>query len=709
LSGNRRLNALLPSVAKELHSLLAPRYGARAPPKADLNAAGAEIWIARQVQERRLRVLLVLDDVWEKEVVEAFHRTGMRLLVTTRKTEVASAGNVNPVIVGCVDKDTARCMIARAAGIHPEQLPPEASRVLSECANLPLALAMAGALCRGGRWAETADHWRHGQHKLEKRDTFDRIQVVMDDNATERHSSLHSMIELSIARLPRDVRLAYFSLALAPKRLPLKEDLLLALFGANGPPELVESGRGWRDMLVESSLLTIAHDGSCMAHDLQLDYLKQSRDARANFRQVADRLSVFLIRESTLDDLAGEDMYSGTPMRFALMALWREVEYVIPDAVGSSYLLNPFLQNAIEGDTVSKMITRSKRIDAAAKMLTIMDHLGPAMQLYQRVLCLEEAAYGKEHTEVAGTMCNIGSLLAKQDQLSAACELYSRALTIQEAVHGHEHLEITSALLNFGDVLHMQDKLSEALALYERGLKILTAAYGPEHSSVGTALCNIASVYCKQARNMEALDIYEQVQAAKEVSHGPDHPEVINALNGQAIILQRIGSPDKALELYERILVIEEAFYGAEHTETAGSLANMGIVLRVQGKLPEAYLVLERALNIQEKLLGSDHKAVAVTLTSMANVKTLQRQFDEAVALYERSLAIKEAVDGPDHTSVATTLSSLGTLRAKQGKFREAIQLLERALPAFENIAVDHPSAVHIRASIRNLTEYIGE
>jgi tetratricopeptide (TPR) repeat protein len=131
--------------------------------------------------------------------------------------------------------------------------------------------------------------------------------------------------------------------------------------------------------------------------------------------------------------------------------------------------------------------------------------------------------------------------------------------------------------------------------------------------------------------------------------------------------------------------------------------------LRVQGKLPEAYLVLERALNIQEKLLGSDHKAVAVTLTSMANVKTLQRQFDEAVALYERSLAIKEAVDGPDHTSVATTLSSLGTLRAKQGKFREAIQLLERALPAFENIAVDHPSAVHIRASIRNLTEYIGE
>ena len=65
--GDRRLHPLLTSVARELHALLSPRYGARALPAMDSSDAAAQ-WIASTVRERALRCLLVLDDVWEPEV-----------------------------------------------------------------------------------------------------------------------------------------------------------------------------------------------------------------------------------------------------------------------------------------------------------------------------------------------------------------------------------------------------------------------------------------------------------------------------------------------------------------------------------------------------------------------------------------------------------------------------------------------------------------
>ena len=64
----------------------------------------------------------------------------------------------------------------------------------------------------------------------------------LPEEASTQHASLRAMIEVSMRRLPRVVANAYRGRALAPKRLPLDEGLLRALFGAADEA----TARAWR-------------------------------------------------------------------------------------------------------------------------------------------------------------------------------------------------------------------------------------------------------------------------------------------------------------------------------------------------------------------------------------------------------------------------------------------------------------------------------
>ena len=80
----------------------------------------------------------------------------MQLLVTTRRANVASTAGGKVIDVDTVDDETARRMLAFAAGCEAGTLPPEAKGLLSACNGLPLALAMAGALIKSGADWSTA-------------------------------------------------------------------------------------------------------------------------------------------------------------------------------------------------------------------------------------------------------------------------------------------------------------------------------------------------------------------------------------------------------------------------------------------------------------------------------------------------------------------------------------------------------------------------
>ena len=80
-----------------------------------------------------------------------------------------------------------------------------------------------------------------------------------------------------------------------------------------------------------------------------------------------------------------------------------------------------------------EMKLRVRRMRAAGLLLQRqMDEFEAAMALQTRVLAIEEAAYGSEHTEVAITLTNMGMVLRQQDKLDEAMAMYERALPMFE-------------------------------------------------------------------------------------------------------------------------------------------------------------------------------------------------------------------------------------------------------------------------------------
>ena len=95
--------------------------------------------------------LIVLDDVWSKADLEPLlvKSPTSKFLFTTRDAAIAHAVNAREHKADLLDDPQARELLAAWAGRKVNHLPPASAAILEECAGLPLALAMVGAMLRG--------------------------------------------------------------------------------------------------------------------------------------------------------------------------------------------------------------------------------------------------------------------------------------------------------------------------------------------------------------------------------------------------------------------------------------------------------------------------------------------------------------------------------------------------------------------------------
>ena len=172
--------------------------------------------VSLSAAERRLKILVVLDNAASTDVVATLSSCGLNLLVTTRRSQIApdrsqiapdrsqiapGRSQISPdrsqiapdrsqlapdrsriapdqrgaliIEVGPVDDATARQILERGASSTGKEarLPVDASAILEACAGLPLALALAAALCRGGdegAWVSLAAEWADTRRKLDE-------------------------------------------------------------------------------------------------------------------------------------------------------------------------------------------------------------------------------------------------------------------------------------------------------------------------------------------------------------------------------------------------------------------------------------------------------------------------------------------------------------------------------------------------------------
>ena len=172
-------------------------------------------------------VLLVIDDVWRREDVDAFNVLGprCRALITTRDAQLLTSMGSTPHLLQLLTDDEALRLLATTIGQQVSQLPPEAHLLIRECGQLPLAVALAGGMIAADNmpWAKLLTAFQ--RHRLE---------FFRDDQRNPQHQDLLRMIEVSVQTLSSVEQSRLIELGVFPQDEAVPETTIATLWEHSG-------------------------------------------------------------------------------------------------------------------------------------------------------------------------------------------------------------------------------------------------------------------------------------------------------------------------------------------------------------------------------------------------------------------------------------------------------------------------------------------
>eukprot|EP00752_Nemacystus_decipiens_P009291 g8302.t1 len=680
--GKDQLQALLEGIVREVS--VAPTIQTR------FNSVDDVIQhLTLAVSEEAEPRLVVLDDVWEREVVDTLQATGLQLLVTTRLSSVVAVAG-GRTVVGNMSRGEARDLLKKKSGAValPET---EADQVAEACGWHALTLAIAGSLPSVADSPNCGSAWQKLHSEIEQKKSTargPRMNAGSDDDPTKL--SLFPVLDLSLESLGKDEQRLFLSLVVLARGVLASVPMLASIWQKDR-----RGARREAEFLVDNSLLQEV-DGSFRLHDLLLDFIAimcQGEDTlvkEAVGHQTRYLGNLAVLRGYSEKGQFGEGFYS-------LISLWRKLVELCGNKQLEVDAYNASLGELGEDESEDTAYV----LWAVGRVFELQGKYADVKPLYERSLAIGEKVLGPDHPDVATSLNNLAGLFESQGNYEAAKPLYERSLAIGEKVLGPEHPHVAASLNNLAALLESQGNYEAAKPLYERSLAIGEKVLGPEHLVVGTSLNNLAGLFKSQGNYEAAKPLYERSLAIGEKVLGPDHPDVAATLNNLAGLFKSQGNYEAAKPLYERSLAIGEKVLGPDHPDVAASLNNLAGLLESQGNYEAAKPLYERSLAILEKVLGPDHPHVAASLNNLAGLFKSQGNYEAAKPLYERSLAILEKVLGPDHPHVAASLNNLAGLFVSQGNSEAAKPLFERSLAILEKVqGPDHPD---VAASLNNL------
>ncbi|KAF8745033.1 hypothetical protein HU200_013486 [Digitaria exilis] len=228
---------------------------------------------------RSNRYFIVIDDVWSTEtwniIRTAFveNDSGSRVIVTTRKREVASMAEEVYYLQPLSDDDSKMLLYTRLYGGEdkcPLNHPAEASeKILKKCGGVPLAVITMASMLVG----KSTEDW------------YDMCKSFYGGNEGQQIHHTEWILSLSYYDLPLYLRPCLLYLSVYPEDYLIGKDPLIWKWIAEGFVEtktgtnLFQRGEEYFNQLINSSLIQAVEslDGvidSCRVHDMVLDLIR---------------------------------------------------------------------------------------------------------------------------------------------------------------------------------------------------------------------------------------------------------------------------------------------------------------------------------------------------------------------------------------------------------------------------------------------------
>lgn len=607
------------------------------------------------------RALVVLDDVWDPQIVAKFpvHGTGCRLLITTRSGKLARDVQGADIKLNALTPDEGARLMAERTGGDPTD--PNLRAISDFLDGYTLAVALAAAQIAGG-YADSPDDMLRLLKKRAETEPFKDLAV--DEN--EKDENLALSLSLSYGALKTDDLRRRFR--------------ALGVFALDGTFDRTALAGVWGDADEDDTRAPLkALEGAGLLEPAEgADRYNQHRVLRAYARAL-------LTEAGELDDAQRHhfEFYE----RFHIKGR---------DNTDPDYLMSitPDLENLRE----ALMWGFNHEPERACDLLTV--HLGNYYLNYQSVSyrpLLETALSAAQQIGYpqgqANTLRALGDLVARENDLVAAHEAYGQALPIYETIG--DQLGQANTLQSIGDLAVREAELASAREAYKRAHSIYEVI--GDWLGQANVLFELGNVSLRETDLVAAREAYRQaLHIFNSIGERLGQAGTLLALGDLAM---READLAAARTAYGQALPIYEAI-GVRRGE-ANTLQALGNLSLREGNLPIAHDCYRRALTMFETI--GDRLGQANTLQAIGDLGLWEADLAAAHEAYGRALTIYEAIGEPvglmnTHVEMGRMYRNRGDIAQAKIHFQKWLAILDQT-PAYQN----HPFYLQIRREYQAL------
>eukprot|EP00934_Nitzschia_sp_Nitz4_P005456 Nitzschia sp. Nitz4//scaffold131_size63436//19464//21530//NITZ4_006270-RA/size63436-processed-gene-0.115-mRNA-1//-1//CDS//3329535253//5446//frame0 len=298
-----------------------------------------------------------------------------------------------------------------------------------------------------------------------------------------------------------------------------------------------------------------------------------------------------------------------------------------------------------------------------------------ALQIYSRVLTLQEEICGEIHPDTAATYQDIGLVQAKKGRFDNALRSLQKCLEIQEEVFGQYSPEVAITRSHLGHTIVLRgddgEELMEhrgALQQYRKALVIRERCLGEDHLDVAGSYQNIGESLCKLGDFQGALAAYRESLSILESLLGENHADVAAGHSLLGSVLYQQGDFQGAMEEYSIALAIREEVFGKTHEFTAASHTEIGKLLAEVEDYEEAEARHRKALRIRETVVSRNSPEAAESHFWIGYILNQKGEYDAALKEHKLAYKIRSEILTKRHPD---TKASLRSIRANENRQSE--------------------------------------
>ena len=322
-----------------------------------------------------------------------------------------------------------------------------------------------------------------------------------------------------------------------------------------------------------------------------------------------------------------------------------------------------------------------------------LNNVHKELEKYNEALVVYQDSLGHDHPHVAGTMKNIGMVLAEQGHLDEAMDKFQEAQRIYASLSDGPCCDVASALSCMGNVQNRRGELEDALRLYGEALSIykLVSKRALEMDGrsrlalqeVALTLKIMGMVHTKRGELDMAMSCFQDAidimrQNFNERGSGP---VVTSILSRIGLIFSKMNKLDEAMSHYHEAYDLATRTFGTtDHPEVAQILHYIGSINQRKRNLDEAMRCYKNSAKIFQATLGRNDPTVATTLVSMGSLHYIAKNFDGAMNYYKEALRLNRSAFGTKHPDIIPTMKSIALIHAKQQNFDDAIGMFTEVL-----------------------------